>query len=63
MRAQVPLDNFGHRDELRPSDTGIETAVRLSTSTYGNVIERVQALQGSRLLFVVQPRRGQLQER
>ena len=50
--------------ELCRSDIGIETAVRRSTSTYSNVIVRLQAILGSRpLLFVVQPRRTQLQER
>ena len=47
-------------------ETGIETAVRRLTSTYGNVIVRVQSLLGllgSKLLFVAQPRRIQLQER
>ena len=36
--------------ELCRSDIGIETAVRRSTSTYSNVIVRVQALLGSRLV-------------
>ena len=50
--------------ELLPSDTGMETAVRRSNSTYSNAIERVRALLGSRMLFVAQqPRRTQLQER